>query len=83
MPHPDYAYNKKRNQYHSTAILKTLMEEREYEPSQMFLKVNNWPPSGIQVLPIHFLCQLISHFIFISVPSVSSVAKNIFTLCGP
>ena len=30
MPHPDYAYNKKRNQYLSTAILKTLMEQKEY-----------------------------------------------------
>jgi archaemetzincin len=30
MPHPDYAYNKKRNQYLSTAILKTLMEHKEY-----------------------------------------------------
>jgi archaemetzincin len=30
MPHPDYAYNRKRNQYLSTAILKTLMEQKEY-----------------------------------------------------
>lgn len=30
MLHPDYAYNKKRNQYLSTAILKTLMEQKEY-----------------------------------------------------
>jgi archaemetzincin len=30
MPHPDYAYHKKRNQYLSTAILKTLMEQKEY-----------------------------------------------------
>ena len=30
MPRPDYAYNKKRNQHLSTAILKTLMEEKEY-----------------------------------------------------
>jgi archaemetzincin len=30
MPPPDYAYNKKRNQYLSTAILKTLMEQKEY-----------------------------------------------------
>jgi archaemetzincin len=30
MPEPDYAFNKKRNQYLSTAILKTLMEEKEY-----------------------------------------------------
>ena len=30
MPRPDHAYNKKRNQYLSTAILKTLVEEKEY-----------------------------------------------------
>jgi archaemetzincin len=30
MSDPDYAYNKKRNQYLSTAILKTLMEQEEY-----------------------------------------------------
>jgi archaemetzincin len=30
MPHPDYAYNKRRNQYLSTALLKTLMEQKEY-----------------------------------------------------
>jgi len=30
MPHPDFAYNKKRNQYLSTAILKILMEQKEY-----------------------------------------------------
>jgi len=30
MPHPDYAYNRKRNQYLSTALLKTLMEQRAY-----------------------------------------------------
>jgi archaemetzincin len=29
MPDPDYAYNKKRNQYLSTAILKRLMEQKE------------------------------------------------------
>jgi len=29
MPHPDDAYNKKRNQYLSTAILKRLMEQKE------------------------------------------------------
>jgi len=29
MPHPDYAFNKKRNQYLSTAILKRLMEQKE------------------------------------------------------
>jgi archaemetzincin len=30
MPHPDDAYNKKRNQYLSTAILRSLMEQKEY-----------------------------------------------------
>ncbi len=29
-PLPDYAFNKKRNQHLSTAILKVIMEEREY-----------------------------------------------------
>ena len=39
MPHPDYAYNKKRNQYLSTAILKTLMEQREYMTYEKVLGV--------------------------------------------
>ncbi len=30
MSEPDYAFNKKRNQYLSTAILRTLIEEKEY-----------------------------------------------------
>jgi archaemetzincin len=30
MPDPDYAYNKKRNQYLSTAILKAIIEQKEY-----------------------------------------------------
>jgi archaemetzincin len=30
MPHPDYAFNRKRNQYLSAAILKTLMDQKEY-----------------------------------------------------
>jgi archaemetzincin len=30
MPRPDYAFNKKRNQYLSTAILKAMMEKKEY-----------------------------------------------------
>jgi archaemetzincin len=30
MSQPDYAYDKKRNQYLSTAILKVLMEQKEY-----------------------------------------------------
>jgi archaemetzincin len=39
MPHPDYAYNKKRNQYLSTAILKTLMEQKEYTAYEKVLGV--------------------------------------------
>lgn len=30
MPEPDYAFNKKRNQYFSTALLKAIMERKEY-----------------------------------------------------
>ena len=30
MPQPDYAFNKKRNQYLSTAILNAIMEQKEY-----------------------------------------------------
>jgi archaemetzincin len=30
MHRPDYAFNKKRNQYFSTAILKAMMEKKEY-----------------------------------------------------
>jgi archaemetzincin len=36
---PDYAYNKKRNQYLSTAILKTLMEQKEYAAYDRMLAV--------------------------------------------
>jgi archaemetzincin len=39
MPHPDYAYNKRRNQYHSTAILKTLMAEKDYRAYEKILGV--------------------------------------------
>ena len=39
MPHPDDAYNKKRNQYLSTAILKTLMEQKEYRAYEKVLGV--------------------------------------------
>ena len=39
MRHPDYAYNKKRNQYLSTAILKTLTEEKEYMAYEKVLGV--------------------------------------------
>jgi len=37
MPDPDYAFNKKRNQYLSTAILNTLMEQKEYAPYEKIL----------------------------------------------
>jgi len=39
MPEPDYAYNKKRNQYLSTAILITLIEQKEYAPYEKILGV--------------------------------------------
>jgi len=37
MPWPDYAYNKKRNQYFSTAILKAMMGRKEYAPYEKIL----------------------------------------------
>ncbi len=39
MPHPDYAFNKKRNQYLSTAILKAIMEEKSYTAQGKILGV--------------------------------------------
>ena len=39
MPQPDDAYNKKRNQYLSTAILKTLMAEKDYRAYEKVLGV--------------------------------------------
>jgi archaemetzincin len=39
MPQPDDAYNKKRNQYLSTVLLKTLMEEKEYMAYQKVLGI--------------------------------------------
>ena len=39
MPHPDYAFNKKRNQYLSTAILKALMEGKGYMAREKLLGV--------------------------------------------
>ena len=37
MPEPDYAFNKKRNQYLSTAILNTLRKQKEYAPFEKIL----------------------------------------------
>ena len=37
MPDPDYAYNKKRNQYLSTAILNAITEQKEYAPYEKIL----------------------------------------------
>jgi archaemetzincin len=39
MPHPDYAYNKKRNQYLSTVLLKALLEEKGYMAYEKVLGV--------------------------------------------
>jgi archaemetzincin len=37
MPDPDYAYNKKRNQYLSIAILNAIMGQKEYVPYEKIL----------------------------------------------
>lgn len=39
MPEPDYAFNKKRNQYLSTAILSAIIEQKEYAPYEKVLGV--------------------------------------------
>jgi len=39
VPEPDYAYNKKRNQYLSTAILKALMEQKEFTTYEKILGI--------------------------------------------
>ena len=39
MPEPDYAHNKKRNQYLSTAILNAIMEQKEYNPYEKILGI--------------------------------------------
>ena len=39
MPHPDYTFNKKRNQYLSTAILKAMMEKKEYVTYEKILGI--------------------------------------------
>ncbi len=39
MPDTDYAYNKKRNQYLSTAILNAIMEKKEYAPYEKILGI--------------------------------------------
>ncbi|NWG01903.1 MAG: archaemetzincin family Zn-dependent metalloprotease [Syntrophaceae bacterium] len=37
MPEPDYAYNMKRNQFLSTAILNALLKQKEYAPYEKIL----------------------------------------------
>jgi len=39
MPEPLYTYNKKRNQYLSTAILSTLMGQKEYASYEKILGI--------------------------------------------
>jgi archaemetzincin len=39
MPEPDYAFNKKRNQYFSTAILDTIAEQEEYSDYEKILGI--------------------------------------------
>jgi archaemetzincin len=39
MPEPDYAFNKKRNQYLSTMILNALTKEKEYAPYEKILGI--------------------------------------------
>jgi predicted Zn-dependent protease len=39
MPEPDYAFDQKRKQYSSTAILKAIMKQREYAPYEKILGV--------------------------------------------
>ena len=39
MPEPDYAFNKKRNQFLSTAILKAILDQKEYEAYEKILGI--------------------------------------------
>jgi archaemetzincin len=39
MPEPDYALNEKRNQYLSTAILRTILKQKEYTPFERILGI--------------------------------------------
>ncbi|NWF52939.1 MAG: archaemetzincin family Zn-dependent metalloprotease [Nitrospirae bacterium] len=39
MPEPHYAFNKKRNQYLSTAILNAIKEQKEYAPYERILGI--------------------------------------------
>ena len=39
MPHPNYAFNKKRNQYLSTSILKTIVGNKEYATDEKILGI--------------------------------------------
>ena len=41
MPRADYAFNKKRNQYFSTAILKAMMEKKEYAIHEKILGITD------------------------------------------
>jgi len=41
MPEPDYAYDNKRKQYLSTAILNGIMEQKEYAPYEKILGIVN------------------------------------------
>ncbi|MGQ9646691.1 MAG: archaemetzincin family Zn-dependent metalloprotease [Thermodesulfobacteriota bacterium] len=52
MPHPDYAYNRKRNQYLSTAILKRLME---YPESGVYEKVLGIVDQDLYVPELNFV----------------------------
>lgn len=38
-PEPDYAFNSKRNQYLSTAILRAIMDQKEYAPYEKILGI--------------------------------------------
>jgi archaemetzincin len=39
MPEPDYAFNQRRKQYFSTAILNAIMEQKEYAPYEKILGI--------------------------------------------
>jgi archaemetzincin len=39
MPEPDYALNEERNQYLSTAIVRTIMKQKEFSPYERILGI--------------------------------------------
>jgi len=39
MPEPDFSYHKKRNQYLSTSILRTILEQKEFAPYEKILGI--------------------------------------------